>query len=60
MRTSDRKDSNGRPLATIIITTKGREEHPCLAKLDEIKNFRDQVFRWRSDGILAFPLVRKT
>ena len=24
---------------------------------EEIKNFRDQVLRWRSDGILAFPMV---
>ena len=60
MRTSDMKDSNGRPLATIIVTTKGGVEHPCVAKLDEIKYFRDQVFRWRSDEILAFPMVRKT
>ena len=30
MRTSERRDSNGRPLATIIITTKGGEQHPCV------------------------------
>ena len=37
MRTSDRKDSNGRPLATIIVTTKGGEIQPSLAKLEEFQ-----------------------
>ena len=28
-----------------------------LSQSEEIKNFRDQVLWWRSDGILAFPMV---
>ena len=54
MRTANSEDSNGRPLGTIVATTKGENTG---GQPEEINNFRDQVLWWRSDGILAFPMV---